>query len=210
MFFVSDSKCVQYKIALKLESLVADDICAAIVFASSVEPGIPTDPLQFAIMQLNKIMRRNIWNPKDCKLPSECREWEDVISLLEERNRKVVDIQRDSLIFTIFCPSVESATELKDDTLEATIKYRVNKFMAILGGKWREIRTFLGEDKEILPVQGDRRMLQITNQIPKSQNPPQDETWFLTLENKINDLLKYLGKTLFILTFITSQEILIG
>ena len=189
---------------------MADDICAAMGIASSVEPGIPTDPSQFAIMQFSKIMWRKIWKPENHELPSECRECEDIISILEERNRKVVGIQQDSLIFTIFCPSVESATELKDKTFEANIKYNVNQFMAILGEKWREIHTLLGKDKKILPVQGDRRMFQVTNQTLKTQNPPQDEAWFLALENKINEMLEQLGKILFILTFITSQEILIA
>ena len=190
-----------------MESSVVDAVNAAIRFASFIEPEMQTDPSSFACLQLNKNICGNIWRPANHELSTEWKEWKDVISFLEKTNRKVVDLKRDDLIFTVFCPTMDSANRMKDETFGARLKHRINKLMATLGEMWREIQDFLGEDREILHVQGDRRMLQVTNKIPKSRNPPKGEDWFLTLENKVNELLKRLGKFHYKLTLITSQVI---
>ena len=140
------------------EPSVVDAVNAAIRFASFIEPEMQTDPSSFACLQLNKNICGNIWRPANHELSTEWKEWKDVISFLEKTNRKVVDLKRDDLIFTVFCPTMDSANRMKDETFGARLKHRINKLMATLGEMWRDIQDFLGEDREILHVQGDKRM----------------------------------------------------
>ena len=42
--------------------------------------------------------------------------WREVLSTLENSNRKLLGVQSGSLIFTLFCPNIESLRDLKDDS----------------------------------------------------------------------------------------------
>ena len=41
--------------------------------------------------------------------------WQEVLATLENSNRKLLAIESGSLIFTLFCPTISSARELRND-----------------------------------------------------------------------------------------------
>ena len=59
--------------------------------------------------------------------------WKEVLSLLENSNRKLVDIQSGSLAFTLFCPTNSSAQELKDDSWIRTFNQKIEQLMKEIG-----------------------------------------------------------------------------
>ena len=59
--------------------------------------------------------------------------WKEVLSVLENSNRKLVDIQSGSLAFTLFCPTSSSAQELKDDSWIKTFKLKMEQLLKEIG-----------------------------------------------------------------------------
>ena len=41
--------------------------------------------------------------------------WQEVLSSLEDTNRKLINIQNGSLVFTLFCPTSNSVLRLRDE-----------------------------------------------------------------------------------------------
>ena len=64
--------------------------------------------------------------------------WKEVLSILEERNRKVLHIQSGSLVFTLFCPTQESSSQLQDDTWIKTAIQKLEELIYTFG-KWMNI-----------------------------------------------------------------------
>ena len=85
--------------------------------------GDPTDPaeaqkyvLAFVhklLLQREKIDRGLL---KDYLESSVIALWQEVLATLENSNRKFLGVQSGSLIFTLFCPSIDSARELRNDS----------------------------------------------------------------------------------------------
>ena len=59
--------------------------------------------------------------------------WQKVLSTLENSDRKVLDIHSGSLIFSLFCPTITSAQELKDYTWTETFKLKMEELVKKLG-----------------------------------------------------------------------------
>ena len=61
--------------------------------------------------------------------------WQEVLSSLENENRKLVNIQSGSLIFTLFCPSDSSLEQLQDEKWRIELQAQVGKLLKALGTK---------------------------------------------------------------------------
>ena len=59
--------------------------------------------------------------------------WQDVLSTLENSNRKLLDIQDGSLIFTLFCPTISSAQELTNESWIKTLTINMEQLMKEIG-----------------------------------------------------------------------------
>ena len=59
--------------------------------------------------------------------------WQEVLSTMENSDRKLVDIQSGSLIFTLFCPTISSAQELKDESWIEAFKLKMEELVTKLG-----------------------------------------------------------------------------
>ena len=59
--------------------------------------------------------------------------WKEVLSTLENSNRKLLCVQSGSLIFTLFCPTIRSAQELKDDSWIKTLSQKMQQFANNIG-----------------------------------------------------------------------------
>ena len=67
--------------------------------------------LRRLLHQREKIERRLL----DNKLPASVKDsWQRILSLLEGKNRKLLDVKSGSLNFILFCPSEESFVQLKE------------------------------------------------------------------------------------------------
>ena len=59
--------------------------------------------------------------------------WQEVIATLENSERKLVDIHSGSLIFTLFCPTISSAQDIKDDSWIKTLKLKMEQLVKEIG-----------------------------------------------------------------------------
>ena len=67
--------------------------------------------------------------------------WQEVLSTLEERRRKVLEIQSGSIVFTLFCPTKESMKQLQEEMWTRTLTTRLEDLLQSLG------KTLLSESK---------------------------------------------------------------
>ena len=59
--------------------------------------------------------------------------WQEVLSSMEETNRKVVNVQSGSLVFTLFCPTGQSLLQLQDENWKIGLQGKVDKLLNALG-----------------------------------------------------------------------------
>ena len=65
--------------------------------------------------------------------PTIAKLWQEVLFSLEETNRKLVNIESGSLIFTLFCPNHHSLLQLRDSKWEIALQRKLDKLMNELG-----------------------------------------------------------------------------
>ena len=59
--------------------------------------------------------------------------WKEVLSTLENSNRKLLCVQSGSLIFTLFCPTISSARELQDESWIQILSQKMKQLMNTIG-----------------------------------------------------------------------------
>ena len=59
--------------------------------------------------------------------------WKEVMFALESSNRKLLSVQDGSLIFTLFCPTISSAFELKDESWIKAFILKMEQFLKEIG-----------------------------------------------------------------------------
>ena len=59
--------------------------------------------------------------------------WQAVLSTLENSNRKLLGVQSGSLIFTMFCPSINLAREVHDVSWIKTLAQNMEQFVHKIG-----------------------------------------------------------------------------
>ena len=65
--------------------------------------------------------------------PAVVKQWQELLSSLEERNRKLIDIRNGSLVFTLFCPTRESRLQLQDQGWRIEIQKKMREMLKLLG-----------------------------------------------------------------------------
>ena len=65
--------------------------------------------------------------------PTIAKLWQEVLSSLEDTNRKVINLQSGSLIFTLFCPKYKSLLQLQDERWGIELQGKVDKLLNALG-----------------------------------------------------------------------------
>ena len=73
--------------------------------------------------------------------PSITKIWQEVLSCLEEKKRKIMDIQPGSVIFTLFCPTLESLLHLQSENWKEELLAKLQTFLKNLGN---EITNLIG------------------------------------------------------------------
>ena len=61
------------------------------------------------------------------------KQWQEVLSSPEYTNRKLINIQSGSLIFTLYCPTQKSQLQLQDENWRIGIQEKIAELLKLLG-----------------------------------------------------------------------------
>ena len=86
--------------------------------------------LRKLLLQREKLEKRMLEN---YLIPMIAKQWQEVLSSLEETNRKVINIESGSLMVTLFCPTIESRLQLRDETWRIAVQQKTAKLLQMLG-----------------------------------------------------------------------------
>ena len=133
---LSDSSCIQLRMDIETDSVLSEEnVKAAIEFG--LGPSDVADTKKYLIGFINRLLlhREKVEkNLLEAKLnPVIAKLWQEVLSSMEETNRKVVNVQSGSLIFTLFCPTGQSLLQLQDERWKIELEGKVNKLLNALG-----------------------------------------------------------------------------
>ena len=102
-----------------------------------VEPTDGTDVKKYIVAFMRKLLLQRVkvdQNVLENYLsPPVVKQWQEMLSSLEERNRKLINIQSGSLIFTLFCPTRESRLQLQDENWRIEIQNKLVELLKLLG-----------------------------------------------------------------------------
>ena len=121
---------------IQTDSVISEQtVKTAITFG--VDIANPVDAKKYIIAFLKKLLlqRQKIdKNLLEAQLnPTIATLWQEVLSSLEETNRKLVNIQSGSLIFTLFCPTNTSLQQLQDEKWKIKPQEKVDSLLNALG-----------------------------------------------------------------------------
>ena len=61
------------------------------------------------------------------------KQWQEVLSRLEDTNRKLINIESGSFILTLFCPTTESRLQFHNEAWKDEIKKELTTLLRLLG-----------------------------------------------------------------------------
>ena len=103
-----------------------------------IQPSDLTDAKKYIIAFLNRLLLhrekvdKNLLEPHIN--PVVTKLWQEVLSSLEDRNRKLINIQSGSLIFTLFSPiNKKSLLQIQDEKWKIELQDKMNKLLGVLG-----------------------------------------------------------------------------
>ena len=89
--------------------------------------------------------------------PTIAKAWNEVLSILEERKRKVLNIQSGSLVFTLFCPTQESLHQLQDKTWIKTAIQKLEELIHTLGKRMNPLLNITITKPSITDAENSKR-----------------------------------------------------
>ena len=89
--------------------------------------------------------------------PTIVKAWNEVLSILEARKRKVLNIQSGSLIFTLFCPTQESSRQLQDDTWIKTAIQKLQELIRTLGKRMNALLNITITKRSVTNTENSKR-----------------------------------------------------
>ena len=82
------------------------------------------------LLQRNKLDTKVLENYLKIEI---VKQWRQVLSFLEDKDRKLINIQSGSLVFLMFCPRRESRLQLQDESWKWEIQMEISKLTKLLG-----------------------------------------------------------------------------
>ena len=137
--FLTDTSCVRLEVELDSNSaLTQEQIGVAVTFGIDLSNlSAPVDEEKYVLafihtllLQREKIDRGQLTGYLQSGI---CTLWKEVLSTLENSDRKLVDVQSGSLTFTLFCPTISSTQELRDDSWFKTLTQKLEQFGRKIG-----------------------------------------------------------------------------
>ena len=143
---ISESLCIQLRLDLEGADVSPEGIEAAVRFGVRIhheDKSVDAKTYVVAFFRKLLLQREKIdrgllveeINPRIARL------WQEVLSTLEERKRKVLEIQSGSIVFNLFCPTKGSMKQLQDELWARTLTTRLEYLLQSLG------KTLLSELK---------------------------------------------------------------
>ena len=124
---------------LNSDSVVAqEDINRAITFGVHLgSKDTPIDAEKYVLVFIQKLLLQrekiDLGLLTDYLHSSITSSWQEVLSTLENSNRKLLGVLSGSLIFTLFCPTISSIQELQDDTWLKILTQRLEQLVKNIG-----------------------------------------------------------------------------
>ena len=134
--FLSESTCFQLEMEIETNSVVSDQHKKeAIKF--DIQSSELNDTKKYIIAFLNGLL---LHREKIDKSLLEAhvnlvitKLWQEVLSSLEDTNRKLINIQSGSLVFTLFCPTKNSVQQIQDEKWKIELQEKMRKLLKALG-----------------------------------------------------------------------------
>ena len=133
---------MQLQIEMQCDSSVPDESLAmAIKFGVENIGAADTDKYILALLRqlllhrekMEKNLLGNYLNP------AIVQHWQELISYLEEKSRKVVNIQSGSLIFSLLCPTRGTKLQIQDENWKIKIQNKITELLKLLGKHFHSI-----------------------------------------------------------------------
>ena len=67
--------------------------------------------------------------------PEVVKQWQEMLSSLERKNRKLINIQTGSVVFTLLCPTRKSRLQFQDENWRIEIQTKIVELLKLLGNQ---------------------------------------------------------------------------
>ena len=137
--FLTDTSCIRLEVKLDSDSDVTQEqMDIAIKFGVDLSNlSAPVDEEKYVLtfihkllLQREKIDRGQLTGYLQSGIATL---WQEVLSALENSNRKLVDVQSGSLTFSLFCPTISSAQELRDESWIKILTQKMEQLLHKIG-----------------------------------------------------------------------------
>ena len=121
---------------IQTESVISEqNVKTAIQFGVELSNGNDAKKYIIAFLKQLLLQREKInKNLLEAHLDTTIAElWQEVLSSLEDKNRKLINIQSGSLIFRLLCPTNDSLQQLQDQKWRMELQEKMNKLLKTLG-----------------------------------------------------------------------------
>ena len=116
------------------QAIIDEATCFGLVLDDSSDP-INVKKYIIAVFQKLLLQREKL--DKDLLIehikPEVMKMWQEVLSALEGTNRKLVNIQSGSLIFTLFSPTRNSIRQLQNEAWRTALQKKIIEFLKLIG-----------------------------------------------------------------------------
>ena len=134
-----ETSCVRIQVELDSDSVVDQEhINTACKFGINLgNLRSPIEAENFALAFIRKLLQQRDKIDRGllkeyCK-PDIVAAWQEVLSALENSNRKLVAVQSGSLVLMLFCPTINSAHQLNDKSWIESVTSMMENLMKKLG-----------------------------------------------------------------------------
>ena len=137
--FLSEALCLHLEVELGSDSVVGQQLFdKAVKFG--IDPndlGNPIDAKKYVLAFIRKLLlqskKLNLGVQFEYLQPDIVTLWLEVPSMLENSHRKAVGVQSGSLVFTLYCPTISSRQQLRDDSWIKSLTSKMGNLIRKIG-----------------------------------------------------------------------------
>ena len=152
---------MKWAVELNIRETVSQEQADAAIKFGVKRPDGQTDTKLYILAFLQKLLHQR--QKVDLGLlanylkPTIVKAWNEVLSILEERKRKVLNIQSGSLVFTLFCPTEESLHHLQDKTWIKTAIQKLEELIHTLGKRMNPLLNITITKRSVTAAKNSKR-----------------------------------------------------
>ena len=139
LFFSSETSCIHLTVELDTDSVVAQEhINTAIKFGIDLSNlSAPVETKKYVLAFIHKLLLQrekiDLGQLTDYLQSNVVTTWQAVLSTLKNSNRKLLAVESGSIIFTLFCPTISSTWELRDDSWIKALMQKIEQLLDKIG-----------------------------------------------------------------------------